>query len=136
MKKNVDFDQERAWWDSKAPHESEELADEKVNKLLRWRIIERHLAGVRTILEVGGGTGAFSIPLARRGYKVTHLDFSPAMVGAAKANAKGIPNIDFVVANSADLHALEDGSFDLVLNMDGAVSFCGSAAEQAIAELA
>jgi ubiquinone/menaquinone biosynthesis C-methylase UbiE len=134
QQKRVNFDQERAWWDSKAAREGTDLADEKINRLLRWRIIERYLKNVQTILEVGGGTGAFSIPLARRGYKVTHLDFSPVMVDTARQNAKDVPNIEFVVANAVDLGAFDDRSIDLVLNMDGAVSFCGSAAEQAIAE--
>jgi ubiquinone/menaquinone biosynthesis C-methylase UbiE len=134
QQKHIDFNQERAWWDTKAAHEGNDLADEKINRLLRWRVIERYLKNVQTIIEVGGGTGAFSIPLAQRGYRVTHLDFSPSMIDAAKRNAEGIPNINFVLGNATDLSAFGDRSMDLVLNMDGAVSFCGSAAQQAIAE--
>jgi len=83
----VDFGREREWWDAKAPKEEQDHLDEAINRALRWREIERHLEGVRTILEIGAATGAFSIPLARRGFSVTHLDFSPAMLGVARRKA-------------------------------------------------
>jgi ubiquinone/menaquinone biosynthesis C-methylase UbiE len=130
----VDFDQERSWWDSKATREEQDLADETINRQLRWQEIEKHLSGVNTILDVGAGTGAFSIPLAERGFKVTHLDFSTEMLNIARKKARDIPNIRFVEANATDLSAFEDRSFDLVLNMDGAISFCGSEAETALLE--
>lgn len=129
----VDFDRERLWWNAKATKEERDLADEDINRALRWREIERHLDGVESILEVGGATGAFSIPLAERGFRVTHVDFSPAMIEIARQKADGIRNIEFVEANSVDL-PYEDRSFDLVLNMDGAISFCGSDASLALSE--
>jgi SAM-dependent methyltransferase len=109
------------------------LGDESVNRALRWREIERHLAGVRTILDVGAGTGAFSIPLAQRGFAVTHVDFSPAMLALAREKAEGLENMQFMEANAVAL-PFSDRSFDLVLNMDGAISFCGSLAEKALQE--
>jgi ubiquinone/menaquinone biosynthesis C-methylase UbiE len=132
--KEVNFDQERLWWDGKVSKEEADFADERINRLLRWRIIERHLKGVETILEVGGGTGVFSIPLAKKGYRVVHVDFSAKMIAAAREKGSGTANLQFQLANASDLHMFDDRSFDLVLNMDGAISFCGSAAEKAIAE--
>ena len=129
----VGFNRERTWWDAKAPEEEQDLGDEAINRALRWREIERHLAGVCTILDVGAGTGAFSIPLARRGYAVTHVDFSPAMLSLVREKAEGLENLRFVEANATAL-PFPDRSFDLVLNMDGAISFCGSLAEQALRE--
>jgi SAM-dependent methyltransferase len=129
----VDFNRERAWWDAKAPEEEQYLGDEAVNRALRWREIERHLAGVRTVLDVGAGTGAFSIPLAQRGFAVTHVDFSPAMLALAREKAEELENVQFVGANATTL-PFPDRSFDLVLNMDGAISFCGCQAEQALRE--
>jgi len=110
------------------------MADEAINRALRWREIEKHLKKVQTILDVGAGTGAFSIPLARRGFSVTHLDFSPAMLDIARKKAEGLESIRFVEGNAINLSRFSDRSFDLVLNMDGAVSFCGSDAERAIRE--
>ena len=131
---DVSFERERLWWDAKARSEEIDRADEAVNRALRWREIERHLDGVRSILDVGAGTGVFSIPLARRGFSVTHVDISPAMLEIARRKASGLDTISFVEGNATDLSRFPDASFDLVLNMDGAVSFCGSKAETAIAE--
>jgi ubiquinone/menaquinone biosynthesis C-methylase UbiE len=130
----VDFDRERAWWDAKAPREERDLSDEAINRALRWREIERHLAGVQSILAIGGGTGVFSILLARRGFSVMHVDFSPAMLDIARQKAQHLGSLAFLEANAVDLSRFADRSFDLVLNMDGAISFCGSEAEQAIRE--
>lgn len=129
----ADLTRERRWWDAKALREEEDQGDEAINRALRWRELERHLDGVRTILDVGGGTGAFSVPLAKRGYEVTHLDFSPAMLRIAREKARDLPSLRFVEANAVAL-PFADASFDLVLNMDGAISFCGSGAERALRE--
>jgi SAM-dependent methyltransferase len=130
----VDFGRERRWWDAKAPREETDNADEAINRALRWRELERHLDGLHTVLDVGGGTGAFSIPLARRGFEVTHVDLSPAMLDIARQKAEGLSSIRFVEGNAVDLATFRDRAFDLVLNMDGAISFCGSEAERAILE--
>ena len=130
----TDFDREKRWWDAKAPNEERDLADESINRALRWREIERHLEGVRTILDIGGGTGAFSIPLAKRGFRLIHLDLSPEMLAIARKKAEGVADIEFVEGNTSDLSRFSDCSFDLVLNLDGAVSFSGSKAIRAIQE--
>ncbi len=130
----VDFEREKAWWDAKAPKEDSDERDEWVNRALRWREIESVLDGVKTILEIGGGTGAFSIPLAERGFDVTHLDISPGMLSMARKNAGNLKNIRFIEGNATDLSGFPSRSFDLVLNMDGALSFCGSLYKKAIAE--
>lgn len=130
----TDFDRERDWWNAKAPKEECDLADESINRALRWREIERHLEGVSTILDIGAATGVFSIPLAKRGFHVTHLDLSSEMLAAAQGRARGVANIEFVDGNSINLSGFADHSVDLVLNMDGAISFAGSKADQAIRE--
>jgi len=131
---DIDFDREQRWWDAKAAREEADTADEAVNRALRWREIDRRLEGVRTILDVGGGSGAFSIPLAERGFEVTHLDLSPAMLELASARAGELAGLTLVQGNAADLSRFPDRAFDLVLNLDGAISFCGALADQALRE--
>ena len=92
----VDFEREQLWWNAKAHKEERDLADEAINRALRWRVIERHLDGIETILCVVGRTGAFSIPLAERGFTVTHVDFSPRMLDLARQKAGDGRNIQFV----------------------------------------
>jgi SAM-dependent methyltransferase len=130
----TDFDREREWWDAKAPKEETDAADEGINRGLRWREIERHLDGTKTILDVGGATGTFSIPLAKRGFQLTHLDLSREMLAIARERARDVSGIEFVEGNAADLTRFSDRSFDLVLNMDGAISFAGSQATKVIQE--
>ncbi len=70
----------------------------------------------------------------KKGYAIADLDISKAMLGIARRKADDADSIEFVEGNAADLSMFPDRAFDLVLNMDGAVSFCGSEAEQALSE--
>ncbi|MCI0695956.1 class I SAM-dependent methyltransferase [candidate division KSB1 bacterium] len=126
--------EEKKWWDNIAHSEENDIDDEYLNRRLRWREIERHLDGVNTILDIGAGTGAFSIPLAKKGYKVTHIDLSSKMIDYAKEKAKDIHDIEFIEASGHKLNFLNDKSFDLVLNLDGAISFSGNKANEVISE--
>lgn len=133
----TDYEFEKKWWNAKAHREEIDMFDEKINRDLRWREINKHLTeDINTILDVGGGTGAFSIPLAEKGFKVVHFDISEEMIAIAKSKAeeKNLTNITFEQGISTDLSRFNDNSFDIVLNMDGAVSFCGIDAEKAIKE--
>ncbi len=53
-----------------------------------------------SILDVGCGTGALALPLARAGHHVTGLDFSRAMLDVLerRAEEKGLPNVATVLA--------------------------------------
>jgi ubiquinone/menaquinone biosynthesis C-methylase UbiE len=131
---NVDYEREKQLWNSNAQREERWLSTPSINRTLRWREIERNLEGVKTVLDVGGATGAFSIPLARLGYSVTHLDLSPEMLEIASKKAEDLDNIRFVEGNAVDLSQFPDKSFDLVLNMDGPISCSGIEAERVVLE--
>lgn len=122
------------WWDKMASKEEVDIDDELINRQLRWREIERNLSGVETILDIGAATGAFSIPLAQKGYKVTYLDLSDKMIEVAKEKAEGLDGITFIRADAKDLSMFRDKQYDMVLNLDGAVSFSGKDAGKVIAE--
>ncbi len=123
------------FWDGISHTEELDYDDEKVNRLLRFRAIQCHLPGVRKILDVGAATGAFSIPLARMGYDVVHLDLSDEMIRIAKEKTDGLTNIRFVKRDASNLDLFDDNEFDLVLCFDGAVSFSGRNAEKVISEV-
>jgi len=53
----TDFDRERQWWDSKAPKEETDSADETINRALRWREDDsRRWGSYRRIFDVAGQT--------------------------------------------------------------------------------
>jgi len=41
------------------------------------------------ILEIGCGTGGYCIKLAKRGYKVKGIDYSPGMIDKSRQNGRG-----------------------------------------------
>lgn len=123
------------FWDEISQVEEVDYDDEMINRLLRFKSIQCHLSGVYKILDVGAATGAFSIPLARMGFDIVHLDLSDEMIKVAKDKAANLPNIRFVKYDAACLDIFEDNEFDLVLCFDGAISFSGRKADNVISEI-
>ena len=123
------------FWDEISQMEEVDYDDEMVNRLLRFKAIQCHLSGVHKILDVGAATGAFSVPLARMGFDVVHLDLSDEMIKAAKEKATDLPNISFLKHDAVCLDIFEDNEFDLVLCFDGAISFSGHRADDVISEI-
>ena len=123
------------FWDEISQVEEVDYDDELINRLLRFKAMQCHLPGVRSILDVGAATGAFSIPLARMGFDVVHLDVSEEMIKTARDKAAGLPNLRFVKQDAACLDMFEESEFDLVLCFDGAISFSGHKAGNVISEV-
>jgi SAM-dependent methyltransferase len=93
---------------------------------------------VRTILDAGAGTGRFSIPLARQGFHVTHLDISRGMIDTARQLAQEAGVLDrmrFERGRVGDLTQYEDGTFDLVICCDAPISYTYPEHFRTIAEL-
>ena len=123
------------FWDEISQMEEVDYDDEMINRLLRFKAIQCHLSGVHKILDVGAATGAFSVPLARMGFDVVHLDLSDEMIKVAKEKAVDLPNISFLKHDAVCLDIFEDNEFDLVLCFDGAISFSGHKAGNVISEI-
>ena len=75
-------------------------------------------AGSVSILDLGGGAGAYSFPLAKKGYKVTLADLSETLLAQAKKQkeenkVQNLISCDQV--NATDLSCYKDNSFDVVL---------------------
>lgn len=97
------------------------------------------LKGVETVFDGGGGCGRFSIPLARRGLRVTHFDISQPMLDKAQelaAQAGVLDRMTFVQGALEDLSAYRDGQFDLVMSFDAPVSYTYPNQERVLGELA
>jgi len=75
------------------------------------------------VLDLGCGDGTTAIPEARLGAGVLGVDIAKNLVdaGNARAKAEGLTNCTFQEGDATDLHALADGSFDLVVSIFGAM---------------
>jgi SAM-dependent methyltransferase len=112
----------RRFWERSAPHWDERIRPDREEHLAPLGAacdrIDREPA---TILELGTGTGAGALMLARRfpGAQVRGADISATMVDAARAKvpAELADRVEFGVADSASL-PYEDHAFDLVAQLN------------------
>lgn len=84
------------------------------------RLFETYGEGpVRTVLDLGCGTGSHAVPLAERGYRVVGVDRSEAMLAQArrKAEAGGAAPRTRFVAGDVTAVQLEEHGFDAALLM-------------------
>lgn len=86
--------------------------------LRTWEVLSRYLPQApAVIVDVGGGTGAYALPLAREGYQVHLVDVVPRHVDRARAASDAQPShplASVTVGDARDL-AFADGSADAVL---------------------
>ena len=68
-----------------------------------------------SILEVGAGTGRYSVALAKEGYSVTALELVEHNLDVLKSKLDGTEPITAVQGNALDLSAFRDKSFDLTM---------------------
>ena len=85
--------------------------------------LRRYLPSKGTVLDAGGGPGRYTIELARAGFNVTLLDFTPEVLEQAHRNVRraGVSDRvrEFVLGSVTDLSEFESGSFDAVLCLGG-----------------
>lgn len=67
------------------------------------------------VLEVGAGTGRYSIALAKEGYDVTALELVADHLAVLRRNAAGLENIASYQGDATDLGIFADNGFDAVL---------------------
>lgn len=116
------FDKVPSEWDALYSHENP--AWHFINKHLRKGLFERYeltfahagdLHGAR-VLDIGCGTGRFSIECAKRGASVTGIDFAPSMVEFSREVAKqmGVEDrCEFIVGDFLEHEFAEP--FDVIL---------------------
>src|SRR5258707_14160632 len=82
---------------------------------LTWRYLTRYLPPAGSILEIGAGTGRYTLALCRRGYSVTAVDLSAALLErcklrleASRLHGQG----QFFVADARDLPPGRHTAFD------------------------
>lgn len=76
----------------------------------------------QSILDLACGYGRFTVPLARKGYKIEGIDVTPALIECARRNAKrkGVI-VSFKTGDMCDL-PYDENTFDVVICMWSAFS--------------
>lgn len=79
--------------------------------------IHRYAAKGSKVLEIGAGTGRYSIALAKEGMDVTALELAESNLAVLRENSKGLKNITSCQGDATDLSRFADGSFDVTLSL-------------------
>ena len=89
----------------------------QVEYLTTMKYIRRCLASFPkpSVLEVGAGTGRYSVTLAREGIPVTAVELIECNLEQLKAKLDGTEPITVLKGNALDLSPLPDAAFDLTM---------------------
>ena len=77
--------------------------------------IHRYTNPQSRVLEVGAGTGRYSIALAKEGLDITAVELVESNLAILRENSKGIGNISSTQGDATDLSRFEENSFDITL---------------------
>lgn len=77
--------------------------------------IDRYAAKGSKVLEVGAGTGRYSIALAKKGMDVTSVELVESNLSVLRENSKEIENITSYQGDATNLSRFADNSYDVTL---------------------
>ncbi|MBP3939829.1 MAG: class I SAM-dependent methyltransferase [Clostridia bacterium] len=83
--------------------------------LTTMKYIEKYLNPGSKIIEIGAGTGRYSLTLAEMGYEVTAIELVEHNIKILKNKVKANHNIKVIQGNACDLSQFSDNTFDMVL---------------------
>ncbi len=83
--------------------------------LTTMKYIEKYLTPGAKIIEIGAGTGRYSLTLAEMGYDVTAVELVPHNIEIMKKKVKANHNIKIFEGNACDMSVFESDSYDIVL---------------------
>lgn len=87
---------------------------------LTWRYLDQYLPAEGSILEVGAGTGRYTLELARRGFAITAVDMSSTLLEECRKSIaeQGFERqVRFILADARNLDKVSETSFDAALLM-------------------
>lgn len=79
------------------------------------KYIEKYLSPDSKVIEIGAGTGRYSLALAEMGYDVTAVELVPHNIDVMKKKVKSHHNIKIYEGNACDLSMFESETYDIVL---------------------
>jgi S-adenosylmethionine-dependent methyltransferase len=109
-----------AYYNSDPGREHGRLEQHQLEYDLTWRYLDQYLPARGSILEIGAGTGRYTLELARRGYALTGVDMSSALIEDCRKRIAGEgleKQVRLVVADARDLGKVGGETFDVALLM-------------------
>ncbi len=106
-----------------------ERFDVRVKRDALWDLIERHLPADSSsaVLDLGGGTGVWTLPVARAGFSVVLTDVAEGPLERARekiAEAELTERVRIEQVDVCDLGCFGDASFGMVLALGDPLSYC------------
>ena len=77
--------------------------------------IHRFARSGAKVLELGAGTGRYSIALAKEGMDVTAVELVESNLAILREHGRGLLNLHAYQGDATDLHAFSDDAFDVTL---------------------
>ena len=109
-RKGEPIDRIKTFFDNISPHFDNwtEILQERVYGYVTWEHLKKYIPENKNalILDAGGGTGRWAIPLAKIGYKVILCDISKGMLRQAESKIKQIFNVRLTVLICVPFDAL------------------------------
>lgn len=99
-------------------NEDERLGKNRQGQLeyrVTMHFIHRFLKPGDSVLELGAGTGRYSVALAKEGARVSAVELVGSNYEKLKENAKGLGNLQAFRGDALDLGRFADGAFDMTL---------------------
>ena len=99
-------------------NEEERLLKSRQGQLeffITMNFIHRFLKAGDSVLEIGAGTGRYSVTLAKEGYDVKAVELVESNLDVLKNKAIGLNNIEAYQGDALDLSRFKDNSFDVTL---------------------
>lgn len=87
----------------------------QLERAVTMHYIHRFTAPGAKVLEVGAGTGRYSIALAKEGMNVTAVELVESNLAILRKNCAGVDNVFPFLGDATDLSRFADGSFDVTL---------------------
>lgn len=108
------------FYNNNTDNEHDRLVRHQLEHDLTWRYLDQYLPPSGHILEIGAATGRYTLELAKRGWKLTSVDLSAAMIERCRQNLadEGLDDrVQLLVADARDLDPVTAKDFDAAILM-------------------
>ncbi|OGO20758.1 MAG: hypothetical protein A2Z15_06030 [Chloroflexi bacterium RBG_16_50_11] len=110
----------QAYYDKRVEQEHGRLERHQQERDITWRYLDKYLPPRGKILDIGAATGAYAIPLAKRGYSVNAVDLAPNNIKTLKKRVSREmleKKVTCFVADGRELKGVPGKDYNAVLLM-------------------